>query len=106
MAGIGQTENEGDEMSNETMSSIFSARLKVVRGRDIDTVEIENESGSHYSVMYDERQALAICRAVNLHDELVEMLERYLPHCFEYNEGSEYMGENLINLLTKAKGEP
>ena len=61
-------------MINKKMADVFFLPLRDVNGRNIDTVEIEGAS-CHYAVMYAKDQAESICRAVNLHDEMVEMID-------------------------------
>ena len=96
-------------MTNEKMADVFFLPLKVVNGRNIDTVEIESAS-CHYAVMYAKDQAESICRAVNLHDEFVSELKESLATFKAIYELTQSYGaktsiKRIENILAKAIGD-
>lgn len=62
-------------MNYINMSSMFYLPLQAEPGRDLDTIEIQSRCKLHYAVMYNKDQAVAVCRAVNCHDDLYKALE-------------------------------
>ena len=94
------------------ISTLYNTLMQInSNGVDICEVDCNGDFNEETGIMKSTVEELANAHLIKMAPDMYELLIRFLPMDedgngeFEYNDGSEYLGERVEALLAKARGE-